>query len=230
MAALFSTWRESLELLNSVMLKRFLLITVRRALSLYRLIFTTGLWILLVLVPYTVYRVYSVYNNSLLDVLAYFIVLFFMVGFSRPSITHKNLGYLINASFFLLFFIPLAVAVFIISMLLLHSLPAFIALFITMHLSVWLLVVALFLLDSYGTVVSVVYSLKSALKMFVYNYPLYLLSVLLAWLFSIFVYYYIYNYIALVAYASLLIVPWVIALITNIYTKRVHEQFSIYQS
>jgi small-conductance mechanosensitive channel len=153
----------------------------------------------------------DVYSKTLgiLPALLYGALLLAVCFVTRPSILQKNCQYL-RAQFRKIFLYWLLL------------LPLY------MSYSPWYIFFVLFFADSEGGFKSFLYSMWNALKMIVYNLPLiFIISFCLGIPVVVFKFIFFVNPL-IYSVASVFLMPITVCTYTNIYVKKLHDQFDLY--
>lgn len=232
---LFESWKASLALFFPKNAHLFALVTLKRIAQSYSIIFRDLWWLIITAIVLEIMNVYYLYLATIWTVA---IFIFYLI--IRPSIKRKSWDYYKDyGKHSLLFIIMTLIFIFnILYILILFYLVRVIHInyFIVhavlllpggfVYLSPWLSFILLFLLDSPITFTNFFKSWVRGTKMVVYNYPFCFIVVgllmLIAQAFSLLFYEINYYFIAALA------LPIGLCLWTNFYTKRLHDQFSLY--
>lgn len=234
---LLYSWKESLSLLKLQNLKLFTLVTVKSLFELYKLLFFKYWWSALATLFLIVITSFS--NSSLLATFYYTLLLLY----SRPSIENKNSTYI----FHYLKYIP---AIFIINLLILLPFTIIfiikgIALqssnidiidtdififYIVTCITTMTLLSDLFILDSSYPFKNITRSIQNGLKMFLFNIPLMTILITIAITMN-----FLFEYLAKILLFEnpsllyfLVASPIYICILTNVYIKRLYEQYDLY--
>lgn len=245
---LVTPWKESIELLRPKNLSLLLLVSLKSLFQLYGALLS--IWFIPVL-----FLLAGLLLDLQSLVLAFYIMI--LAKAARPSVLQKRPAYwkqFEGAEWVLFFgllillqwqtFIPVNKVVqygyeFFLRLLLLVGrtwLPGSAALGILIpYISPFSILWVLFMLDSRRTVVEYFFAFFRALTMFFTNYPFFLL-VYVALRLIISAGYLVsiplksYETLPFIGWVVLygLIIPYYVCILTNVYTKRIHEQFSLY--
>jgi hypothetical protein len=244
---LFQSWADSLTLLKPKNFQLFVMVTIKSILEAYKLYFKYFWWLLLVMPlflfvapDFVVAHYVEKHNGSV--TLAYYLtllgiatslygILFLAACFlTRPSILQKDCSYLrtefkkIIVYWFLWGFVWMLLIkynIFLRKMLFFLFAPV-------SSRSPELILFTLFFADSDGGLKNIFVSLWNSFKMFVYNLPLFMVMILC---FSVPVVFfgklfYISPLMKIVIESFLM--PIGVCTYTNIYIKRLHDQFDLY--
>ena len=220
---LVQSWKDSVQLLKPKNFKLFAMVTIKSIIEAYKLYFKYFWWLLAVMLLFFLCitpdsLVHSVALLSFVHII--YGLLFLGVCFiTRPSILQKDYSYLrtqFKKNLWNVLFIPL--------------------LFISPY-SPWSVFLILFFADSEGGFKKFLLSMWNALKMMIYNLPLILVITLFLVMVNGFFYIPILflNYLYFIAPLRYLftaigafLMPITICTYTNIYIKRLHDQFDLY--
>lgn len=220
---LLRSWKESLLIYIPKNFKLFLLVTIKSALQTYGYLIYHFWWLLLLVILVDTGCYYPecllpgslwVFANMFLKALSLFII--FML--SRPSVSLKNIHYIVEKlpNFglgFLLFYIFFYIVV-----------AAFKVLIVGLIMVPILICSLLFYLDTAGSLEDVVLSLWRGIKMYLFNFPFFLLSAIVV----LGIWYQVTLLSIYWKYVFFLFVPFVVSYFKNMYVKRLHDQFNLY--
>lgn len=224
------TWKESFSIFVPKNLKLFLLVTLNAIIDtfttllkywwfLYAILlflFTPMLnWVMVPIVN-TMGGVTLFYGIFTFKIAFIPILIFFLTCLAaRPSTWLKNYAYF--GRYLLRFwYVPFLILFFLMGGL--HKIPLMALLF---------LLYILFLIDSDGAIMSIGWSLIRAIKMLIYNLPLFIIIEVLMQGFTIGI---SFLHLGLLIYTILLLIilPLFVCLVTNIYVKKLHDQSELY--
>ncbi len=227
---LLEAWKSSMALFKPKNFKLFMLVTLKATIDTYRVWFTYWGWIFALCV--LVFWVDGAIAQSILvSDLAFGIglpLLFFTLCLSvRPSVYLKNFGYFTQYLKHLFHFSIWAI---------LFMATNYAVGFEFSLLSFFFIFSVLFLLDSDGSIKASLYSLFRGLKMVWFNIPFCVITIVVFKMFT-FVLLFIVNLVfsnqlmtdEIVMLGVMAILPLPISFITNFYTKKVHDQFGLYE-
>lgn len=220
---LLRSWKESLLIYIPKNFKLFLLVTIKSAMQTYGYVIYHFWWLflLMVLVDTGCYYPECLLPGSLWVLLnmlvkGLFLLIIFML--SRPSISLKNIHYIIEQLYrfglgFLLLYMFFYMIMPLINMMIigLVIMPIFIC-------------TLLFYLDTAGSLGDIGWSLWRGIKMYLFNLPFFLLSAAVV---SI-IWYQLSFHSIYWKYIFFLFVPFVVSYFKNMYVKRLHDQFNLY--
>lgn len=209
---LLASWAESLALFAPKKMKIFLLVTLNALKQAYP-IWLAHWWWLLIVIAIMDYQVPGFYQAAGLTEFITALLVFSVCVSTRPSVTHKNFQYftgmLVYFLPFFLGFVGIACAAMLSVGLSISMIPVGI-------------IYAFFTLDSDGGLLSSGRCVWRALVMVVYNLPLSLAcAVLIYGVGRAMLTYMPFSAVALLA-------PVPVVLLSTLYIKRLHEQFSLY--
>ncbi len=245
---LLTPWKESIELLRPKNLSLLLLVSLKSLFQLYGALLS--IWFIPVL-----FLLAGLLLDLQSLVLAFYITI--LVRAARPSILQKHLSYwkqfevaewilFVGILIFLqwpMFFsvnkvVQYSYEVFLRLLLLVGRtwLPGSEALGILIpYISPFSIIWVLFMLDSRRTVIEYIYAFFRALTMFFTNYPFFILAYLVLRLVISAGYLCSFlfqssEFLPFIGWVILygLIIPYYVCVLTNVYIKRIHEQFSFY--
>jgi hypothetical protein len=253
MMTLVQAWIDSVQILKPKNLKLFMLVTANSIIQAYYLFFKYFWWLLLVCFGLLVYSFFILNfqdNASLalygqLQGVFYILYTFLFMGacfITRPSIAKKDCAYLrgLYKRFIIYWF--LWIALFTVACITRHGIPLF---YITMYSPAYIFTI-LFFADSAGGAPRFIFSLYNAIKMILYNMPLLLgtgaffysatllYSVILKY---IFVWFFMEENVSIHLFVllrligtglSMLLLPIGVCTYANIYIKKLHDQFDLY--
>ncbi len=225
---LLQSWADSLTLLKPKNLQLFVMVTIKSIIEAYKLYFKYFWWLML-LFYLSLFFMTSIFTSIMLqggsDFLIHVIVYSKMLGIlpallygmlllaacfvTRPSILQKDCQYLRTQYRKIFLYWLLLVPLY-------------------MSYSPWYLFFILFFADSEGGFKSFLFSMWNALKMVVYNLPLVLIIGFCFGMPAV-----IFNFVFFInplmyGVVSTLLLPIGVCTYTNIYIKRLHDQFDLY--
>ena len=236
---LIQAWIDSLSLLKLKHLKLFILVTLKSIVDTYKILLKYWWWLFGIIVACFIMSYHL--TDSFIDYVwikrisdwAYQILLFATIIATRPSLEQKNCAYF---RFYMRYFL--------ITALFLLIAPLWIW---PRGLSVIYFFIILFYMDSIKRTTILKKTLHTgdlgisifrAIKMIIYNYPLLLCIGLIIYIPLYFFAFLIFLYSSLIInyiYLSLLLniiyallSPIIVCLYTNIYIKKLHDQFDLY--
>lgn len=234
---LVQSWIDSLQLLKPKNFQLFAMVTLKSIIESYKILLRYVWYLLLAAIAsiFIPYFIPSLTPTTLVAKVTDFDLLWFSyllytiwflaVCFStRPSIEKKDGAYFHH--------------------IFRHTWMCFVvlaALFWPSARSAWTIFTVLFVADSRGGIKQFFYSICNALKMVIYNYPLLcvfgLIFYLPSWLLRIAMLHYAYEFsLPIDVYLlplctnviAMLLAPIIICTYTNIYIKKLHDQFDLY--
>lgn len=208
MMHLFYIWRRSLSQLQFESFKSFIFINFKSLNRFYPIFFKyTIIWLFLAVWYFQKYReVFSNYSRMVVLFLSAFL-LFQMIVLARSSVKQKKFESTIN----IFFCYPASFIILFLLMISRYALP-------------FILLVAYFYFDSSRCLMGLVYSIKNAMVMVIYNAPLFILYY---FLFIGFVF--IFRLFNLDLGAFFLLLPIFVTLLMTFYQKRLYDNFTIYK-
>lgn len=224
------TWKESFALFVPKNLKLFLLVTLKSIIDTYTILLKYW-WFLYV----GLFFMYTPLFKKLVDMwinvvggrtisfkiiageIILFHILILLVTFlaARPSTWLKNYAYFLR---YLASFWYLIIFVFLFYMVGINKIPMMLLLF---------MLYILFLFDSDGSIINIGWSFVRAIKMLIYNLPLFVIIEILLQGFSRG---FLFLQLDFLLYMILMVImlPIFVCLITNIYVKKLHDQSELY--
>lgn len=226
-------WKDSLSFFKWQHLKMFLLVTLKSIIDTYKIMFKYWwfLYAILFVIPLTlIFPPLFILNMPLWSIL--YVLLFFLVCLAaRPSRELKNYAYFKG---YIQKFWPLLLITFAASLIGVLNIGL-------LHYPFILFL--LFSLDSDNTFDAMSRAFLNAIKMFIYNVPIFLATILLLWFATLFIVAILAAFVAGIALAFSpkffmlgigalgvisLLIPIEICIVTNIYIKKLHEQSELY--
>lgn len=222
---LVQAWVDSVSLLKPKNLKLFVLVTLKSILDAYKVLAKYWWWLFAIIIgcfvaPYVWADSIDVYLQAeRISQWAYQLLLFAAIVATRPSLFPKDCAYFRSN---MIYFLGVAGLLFI--------LPY--GFWPTAFAPFYFLVV-LFFLDSekklrMGTFNDIFLSIFNAIKMLVYNYPLLVVIGLILFAPVLCVYNYVLFAPLLHNVLGALLLPITVCTYTNIYIKKLHDQFDLY--
>lgn len=212
---LLQSWKESFTMLKPKNIKLLGLVTLKSFAQAYGILLHSFWWLLVLVIVIEASCYYpecfftGVWSHYIIKGLKLMLIAS-MCAIARPSITRKNRSYMMSCLFRCL-----------LTAYLLLSLP----MTLNFAFGMILLFATFFYLDSYGSLQDTIFSIVRGCMMFLYNFPVCIVSVFVVFLMYklIFTLFGIYS-----TYLFILAMPFVLAWVKNIYVKRLHDQFSVY--
>ena len=253
MTHLLRSWKESLSLFIPKNAKLFILVTLKTIIQSYKLIFAHLWWLFLVSWALDVINARYFYNIffALLPLFAWLITIFCVYLVIRPSLQRKKFSYYWEKAYYFIHFFIITIFVFFVffsivkllsmlaplnefqylSIITLSLMPSpLMPLFISPPLTFMIF----FALDSDGSLKSIFSSIIRGFKMALYNYPFCLIFYLICIAIALIGYVAILTFtffgssILLSSLVSHLLIPIPLSVLSNFYTKRLHDQFGLY--
>ncbi|MFA6065789.1 MAG: hypothetical protein WC707_01250 [Candidatus Babeliaceae bacterium] len=256
---LVQAWRESLGLLAPKNSLKLLALTLKTYTQMWRALITGAWWFLLPSIivfpagfPFVFFGVHR--SFPYIAFIFYTLFQFFLLCAMRPSVDLKNSYYfwhkLVQYFFYFLTYLLISSSIYVgIQYLLgLHSNRELMAHVIVLYLlAPWYIVglimlgvlIGLFLLDSGGRFDKIITAWWRALKMIVYNAPIFIVLIAMILFISYgyvqgasFINGHVQDWLTIAVVSSalylLFIAPFFMCLLTNLYTMWIHQQFKLY--
>jgi hypothetical protein len=235
---LVQSWVDSLSLLKPKNLQLFAMVTIKSIIEAYKLYFKYFWWLLLVFIglffiaPDYVVSLASYDRDSItsyarimgISRILYGLLFLGACFITRPSVLQKDCAYLrVQYKKIIIYWL-----MWIVLMLVLSICMAFVPLFLVSSNMSWYIFFVLFFADSAGGAKNLFLSMWKAFKMSLYNYPL---LIVMGFVFGIPVV--IFNYVFFITplmqnLVSALLLPIGVCTYTNVYIKKLHDQFDLY--
>ena len=219
---LFQAWRDSVSLLKPKNLKLFVLVTLKSIIDTYKVLFFYWWWLLVIIIgcfiePY-IWAMNSV-TYAYLEIISFFayqMLLFACLLATRPSLMPKDCAYFRSHT---VYFAPIALILAFFPMLVWPN-----------SLSLLYLLMVLFFLDSDKKILSKdwLLALWNSFIMFIYNYPLFFIVGIFFYAPVYCFYSYVYLTLLMANIIGALLIPIAVCAYTNIYIKKLHDQFDLY--
>lgn len=223
---LVQAWVDSVSLLKPKNLKLFLLVTLKSIIEAYKLVFVYWSWLIALIGAYIFIAPYFVGYGAIAGYLGlnylYQMLLFGICLSTRPSIMQKDCAYFRSyAKYFI--YTAIFLIFFLIPFLFTDPLMG-----LGFSLSGGYVFSLLFFLDSKKQPKDFVFSLWYAFKMVIFNFPL-----VTVFQVSLYIAAYSFCYYTSFSFAtyfliSALLMPIPVCTYTNIYIKKLHDQFDLY--
>lgn len=225
---ILEAWYDSAKLLKPENLKLFMLVTLKSILDLYTLFISRflvlflpvvlGLFALALVIPEVSILYVIIYSG--LFIFSTYVTLLLI----RPSIARKNISYIIEYVPYSIWLIVLYILGLFLNNFLATGTCCIFGIMGMALYSICAIFTLLFILDSDKKCISAGRSFVRALQMMVYNVPLLIAAIILC---SVIIRFLVCPY-KLVIISGPLIVPIMLCLVTNIYIKKLHDQFVVY--
>lgn len=218
MGNFLQSWRESLELFLPNNLSKFLLVTLKTLYEGCFVIFKYFWWLIVLQI---ILNLGSIPTYNVISFGIQLLLYFCIIAAMRPSVDQKNLFYFLSRIIYYFLFYIVAKILFLLVSTPLHE-------FWIADRAVDLLLIfyMLFLLDQRLTFGGIITALIRAIKMVLYNLPACciffgLMGLLYSLLFTV-------LNVQQPMIALIFLHTIFVAIVTNFYIKRVHEQFKVY--
>ena len=230
------SWIESLKLFLPDNFSKLFLVTIKTTRDSYYYLFTYFGWAILLeaIIEYSDMGGLISFLFQLTGILLRALIFFGILCAIRPTIEQKKISYFLNKikNYFLLYLIGAFLLQGILFLTLIYLFVSQKQYDFHASYSTWILdymvnfiliFYTLFLIDNRLSFGAIIYAIIRSLKMLVYNLPFCgIVAVIMG---------FIYTFLNTRIHYSVLqivILPFFIALVTNFYIKRVHEQFKVY--
>jgi hypothetical protein len=216
---LLQAWADSLSLLKPKHLYLFTLVTLKSLLQTYKLLLIYWSWLYIFIVGcyclpfiYPAATIYALHASQWM----FQVFLFAVILTTRPSLEQKKCAYFRQ---YILYFLPMVPFLFLVPFA-----------FWPAALSPFYFLYTLFYLDSpkYLRADDILESIGATFKMIIYNYPLFFIFGLVLYIPVYVISSYIFLPVLLHNVMSASIVPFSVCLYTNVYIKKLHDQFDLY--
>lgn len=232
MMNLLVSWKDSVQILRPRNLKPFLLVTLKTVIDTYRCmnrpLTDRGNWVLAgilvtLIILTNVIKLWNIFwlEALILNSLNYFLIFMFCLGM-RDSTIQKNKDYFFSYTrkFWYL----------LVTLVIVGTTPIFVIPFLFM----WYVFFMLFTLDSFGAMKDVVRAARSGAVMIWYNLPLCAVIFFVLGLLNIALYESVtrmlgyWGGLTIATILYLIFIPIEVALLVNVYIKRLHDQPELY--